>query len=261
MDEKVLQSIKISTRMYYDYVRERIALDNRMGQTKNGTPKKLAPERDDTYLLTLLARRDELDALCEGIEKEVEKLVKQTRLWNEYLVNVKGVGIMMAAVILSEIDIYKATTVSKIWQFAGMNPGLVFGKQWKKVKGERILVTTTTLVRGDKRTEGFVRPYNEFLKSKMLGVLGSSFLKSQSIYSEFYYNMRQRLESKNWGMDAKNPSDKNHPKANHQHKAANRYMVKMFLKDLYVAWRTIEGLPVRVPYQEEYLGHVHEKVS
>ena len=258
MDEKILQSIRIMTRMYYDYQDERIALDNRMGQKKDGTPKKKAPERDDAYLLTLLARRDELDALCNGIEKEVAKLVKQTPLWKEFLVNVNGVGIMMAAVILSEIDIYKATTVSKIWQFAGMNPGMVIGKQWKKVKGKKTLVTTGTLIRGDKKTKDFVRPYNEFLKAKLLGVLGSSFLKSKSPYAEFYYNMRQRLEAKNWGEDAKNPSDKNHPKANHQHKAANRYMVKMFLIDLYVAWRTIEGLPVRAPYQEEYLGHKHE---
>jgi hypothetical protein len=43
----------------------------------------------------------------------------------------------------------------------------------------------------------------------------------------------------------------------HRDHAAKRYMVKMFLKDLYVAWRTMEGLPVRVPYQEEYLNHVH----
>jgi hypothetical protein len=36
-------------------------------------------------------------------------------------------------------------------------------------------------------------------------------------------------------------------------------MIKMFVKDLYVAWRTIEGLEVRKPYQEEYLGKVHNK--
>ena len=43
----------------------------------------------------------------------------------------------------------------------------------------------------------------------------------------------------------------------HRHKAANRKMIKEFLKDVYVAWRTIEGLPVREPYSEEYLGKKH----
>jgi len=44
----------------------------------------------------------------------------------------------------------------------------------------------------------------------------------------------------------------------HRDRAAMRYTVKMFLKDLYPVWREIEGLPVRVSYQEEYLGHKHE---
>jgi hypothetical protein len=34
-------------------------------------------------------------------------------------------------------------------------------------------------------------------------------------------------------------------------------MMKHLLQDLYVAWRTLEGLPVREPYQEAYLGHKH----
>ena len=34
-------------------------------------------------------------------------------------------------------------------------------------------------------------------------------------------------------------------------------MIKMFLKDLYIAWRTLEGLEVRKPYEEEYLNRKH----
>jgi hypothetical protein len=43
----------------------------------------------------------------------------------------------------------------------------------------------------------------------------------------------------------------------HMHNKAMRYMVKRFLADLYVQWRTIRGLTVRPPYAEEYLGRVH----
>ena len=46
-------------------------------------------------------------------------------------------------------------------------------------------------------------------------------------------------------------------KKSHIHRAAIRKMVKAFLQDLYAAWRPLEGLDVRVPYQEEYLGHKH----
>ena len=36
-----------------------------------------------------------------------------------------------------------------------------------------------------------------------------------------------------------------------------RYMVKMFLADLYKEWRKIEGLPVEPSYHEKKHGHVH----
>jgi len=43
----------------------------------------------------------------------------------------------------------------------------------------------------------------------------------------------------------------------HRDRYARRVMIKAFLRDMYVAWRTLEGLPVRPPYQQEYLGHEH----
>lgn len=254
-----LTSLQINTRCYYDYQRERTALDGRLGQTKAGDPKRGAPERDDGFLATLLSRREQLAALEEALEKEVAQAIKKHPLWLHFLRDVKGVGPMMAAVIVSEFDIQKATTVSKMWQFSGMNPGEVHGKIWKKRKGERIMVATDTQVRGDKKTKGFVCPYNAFLKTKLLGVLGGSFLKSGSPYATLYYDYRHRLESMDWGEASKKPSDPARPKANHQHRAANRYMVKFFLRDLYVAWRTLEGLPVRPPYAEEYLNKRHEE--
>ncbi len=43
----------------------------------------------------------------------------------------------------------------------------------------------------------------------------------------------------------------------HRKNMAIRYMVKMFLKDLWVAWRTLEGLPVTPDYAEAKLGLKH----
>jgi hypothetical protein len=43
----------------------------------------------------------------------------------------------------------------------------------------------------------------------------------------------------------------------HRHNAARRYMVKMFLQELWLQWRTIEGLSVNVPYAEAYLDMKH----
>lgn len=233
MDDKQRNSIKVITRVFYDYQRERMALDGRLGLKKDGEVKKGVPERDPDILAELLIRRQGVLEMEEETAKRLAKEVHKHLLWTSFLQHVKGCGESVAAVIISEFDIYKAPTVSNLWSFSGLAPG-----KDRKVKGQKC-------------------PYNQFLRAKLCGVLGSSFLKSNSPYREYYDNKKHRLESMDWGMASKNPTDKNRPKAGHQHKAAIRYMIKMFLKDLYVAWRTIEGLPVREPYQEQYLGHKH----
>jgi len=247
MEEAIRNSIKTLTRVFYDYQKERLALDGRLGIKKDGEVKNGVPEKDMTMLLTLLQRKDgtfDADGNCiipglaqleEQTAKDLAKEVHKHPLWKHFLSQVKGCGETMAAVIISEFDIYKAPTVSNLWSFAGLAPGK------------------------DRRVKGQKCPHNRFLKAKLCGVLGPSFLKSNSPYREHYDNMRHRLESLDWGMASKNPTDKKRPKAGHQHKAATRYMIKMFLKDLYVAWRTLEGLPVREPYAEEYLGKKHQQ--
>ena len=252
-----MESLRIFTRCFYDYQEERTALDGQLGMTKDGEAKKGRPDRDPGMLVILLKRRDSILALEHEMELEVGRLIRKHPLWIDFLRDVKGVGEMMTAVIITQFNIYIATTVSKMWQFSGMNPGQVHGKVWKKKGGERTLVATEDMIRGDKKAKGFVCPFNSFLKAKMLGVLGSSFLKSNSPYRRYYDDMKHRLESSDWGTASKNPTDPKRPKAGHQHKAANRYMVKCFLRDLYVAWRTLEGLEVRPSYQEEYLNKKH----
>lgn len=227
------KSLNILVRVFYDYQRERISLDGQIGRKKDGNLKKGIPERDEELLVYLMARRDELKSMENEIFKEIAKTVHKHPLWKMFLVNVKGCGETMAAVMITQFDIHKAPMVSNLWSFAG----LAHGKD-KKVKGQKCT-------------------FNQFLKAKLLGVLGPGFLKANSPYREYYDNMKHRLESMDWGTASKNPTDKNRLKAGHQHNAANRYMVKMFLKDLYIAWRTIEGLPIRDSYQEEYLKHKH----
>lgn len=212
---------------------------------------------DDSVMIMVDVLQDMQDSE-EKLKKHISKIVHHHSLWTGFLKHVKGCGELMAAVIISEIDIEKATTVSKIWQYAGMNPKAVKGTKGSgsKKDGTFELVKTDDLVRGDRLTPGYLSPYNSFLKTKLLGVLGSSFIKCNSPYRKYYDDMKTRLENSDRQISGKGKSWSETTKM-HRHNAANRYMVKMFLKDLYVAWRTVEGLPVRPSYQEEYLGHRH----
>jgi 5'-3' exonuclease len=261
---KQSERIRVMVKTMYDYQDMRVRSGNRLRKKKDGSDQNVK-NMDDAEMIEIPALVDvwfDTEEIEKKLAKEIEKEVKAHLLWKDFLKDVKGCGPLMAAVIISEYDIYKATNVSKLWQFTGLNPGTVYGKKPKgsKIEGTYYLETTNTKIRGDRLTAGFIAPFNQFLRTKMVGVLGSSFIKCGSPYREFYDNMKIRLEAEETGIQGLAEGKEkswNETTPKHRHNAAMRYMIKMFLKDLYVAWRTIEGLEVRAPYQEEYLGHKH----
>ena len=94
--------------------------------------------------------------------------------------------------------------------------------------------------------------YNNTLKAKLLGVLSGSFLKAKgSGYSQMYYDYRLRLDARD---DAKGIE---HNKA-HNNRCAIRYVIQIFLEDYWMAFRTLEGLPLNGgTYREEKLKLYH----
>lgn len=192
-------------------------------------------------------------------------------------VKYRGIGPTMAGVILSSFDIWREETPSQMWSFAGLapipcyrckecqspvdpvdegNPSSGF-KHFKPRVGEsaikcskskEIIKVTEAFESGKaaKPKAGEKLKYNKWLRTKLVGVLGPILLKSKSPWTEFYYNYKTRKASAGWGRND-----------GHRHQAAIRYMIKMLLLDIWVNWRTHEGLTVRKPYAEEKLGIVH----
>ena len=74
----------------------------------------------------------------------------------------------------------------------------------------------------------------------------------RSPYGQAYYNYKDRLNN------TRRHDDKSD---GHKHNMAMRYMVKRFLVDLHIAWRTAEGLPVSVEYSEGKLGMKHRQAA
>jgi len=207
----------------------------------------------------------------------ISRTVKDNPLWDKFFANVKGCGELMAAVCLSEFDVFKARHRSSFFRYAGLDVQL-FAEGGKPVDmnvkdtGTAVYtdIETGEVVvgkiygEGRSRKSGHLKEYeyttkdgktamkkgitfNPFLKTKLIGVLGSSFLRSQGAYAEIYYDYKNRLQQR---ADTKEFSD------GHRHNMAMRYMVKMFIGDLWVAWRELEGLPVTIPYEERFLGQL-----
>jgi hypothetical protein len=244
-------AVRMLVRAREDFQSMRKRMDNRIGRKADGTEQDIEEREfraEDVANFAGIA--DEARQQERNIEKMLHVTLQRFPVYTDFLAQTKGVGDIAAGWILAEYDIYKASTVSKMWQFTGLNPGMVPGK--KRVEnsdGSFSLVNTGDMIRGDRLTPGYVAPFNKRLRTAMVGVLADGFIKAQSPYAlNYYYPYKDRLANEEgWSDESKG----------HRDRAAKRYMIKMFLKDLYVAWRKLEGLPVREPYSEEYLGKRH----
>lgn len=253
--------LRAVTKSLYDLQDLRIKLDSRITRKAdgtemddNGTEASMTEEAPDI----LRGFADDIRILEHKYELIQANIVKNTPEWNEFLKNVKGCGPKMAAVLITEIDPAKAEYPSKIWQFAGLNPGMIQGK---KRKGDEI-IATADMVRADKPTAGYVIPYNKYLKTKLMGVLADCMIKAKDpIYTKLYYDYKSRLEHSENIIEGKDMKWAEESKA-HRDMAAKRYMIKMFLVDYWKAIRRIHNLPIREPalYSEEYLGIKHHAV-
>lgn len=242
--------IRTILRTIDDYQNMRIRTANRLKKRADGSDQKdaetNAPDVTDGSILDSVDLFDSTKAIEDKLTKQLEAVVKQTPEWKQYFKDIKGIGPKMAAILIAEIDPYKAETVSKIWQYAGMNSAMVFGK--KKDKDGNITVTTD-LVKGDKPTAGYVLPYNKYLKMAVGGKIATQLMMANNPkYKAIYEGAKHFYET--------NPKWKDESKL-HIHRAATRKMMKQFLADYYAFVRPLYGLETRVPYAEEKMGIVH----
>jgi hypothetical protein len=208
--------------------------------------------------LCLVAEYLSMEANEDSHFLKLKHILKEFPIYTEFLEGVKGVGPAMAGIVIGEIDITQAEYASSLWKYAGLDvinvTKEVEGKEtevWegRSRKKEHLREYEYIDSNGDTQTKMGIT-FNPFLKTKLIGVLGSSFLRvGKAKYSNAYYDYKHRLEN----MPAH--AEKT---LGHRHNMAIRYMIKLFLQDLYVEWRQIEGLPVAKPYAEAKLGLKHK---
>jgi hypothetical protein len=230
----------------------------------------------------LVATYDDLLNTEKRMTKLVEVEVKNHPMWDAFFEGVQGCGPLMAAVCLAYFDIDKARHVSSFWRYAGLDVvSICDGEDEEGVPQYHMEGNSKryTVTREYTDKEGNIKEkkgitYNPVLKTKLCGVLGSSFLKKPGCYYEqIYRDYRARLAQREdlkaeYGTDSKGNKveiDKNKAR---RHAMANRYMVKMFVRDLWVTWRKLEGYEVSEPYEVAKLGmkphkynEYHERIA
>ena len=262
--------LRRTVRYLYDTQKLRISTSNRDSTD--------AVELEAIDLIFLTESAEKLKGIESDTTKELKGLLKGIPIWDQYLKEQKGIGPRLGAVLLAEFDVHKAPNASSFWKYAGF--GVTDG-------------VADRMRRGDTSEDRIT--YNAFLKAKLAKVMGDSFIKANSPWRQFYDNYKTRKQNQlvdcmlcegkgtikasaedaeekkpNGKRSTKKPKkEKVCPNCNglkkgpwgrselHRHRAAVRYMCKMFLADFWKHWRELEGLEVRPPYAEEYLGRVH----
>lgn len=181
----------------------------------------------------------------EAIGKSLKHLVETFPIWDGFLKGVKGCGFTMAAVIISELDPHQARHVSSFWKYAGLD--VAGDGAGRSRRSEHLVKVAYAAKDGAEKTRNSIT-FNPFLKTKLMGVLATSFLRTNSPYRLIYDGYKHRLDC--------HPAHKDKAKG-HKHNMALRYMTKCFLRDLWLAWREIEGLPITPDYAESKLGMQH----
>lgn len=205
-------------------------------------------------------------------------MLAKVDIFNSYLKHQIGIGPAMAAVLIAYLDPRKAHRISGFWSYCGVDVGP--DGRGRSRRAEHLIDREYTKRDGTTGTKKSVT-FNPWLKSRLLGVLCGSFLRLGSSWRRQYDNYKHRINSDprrikvtamnfikafdsikktgSWttpeGVEVLDATILWTPKR--VHSAAMRYMLKMFLADLWVKWRTLEGLEVTPTYAEEKLGHVH----
>lgn len=199
-------------------------------------------------------------------EKHMQKAGKAAGpIWDD-LLTIKGVGENLAAKLIAEIDdISLASTVSKLWRFAGYGLGEYWideggavkapreGWRWIKKGDAKIRERAVAEAKPgwhlervrDRMVSGWASCYNKALKS-IVWQIGDQFIRQYSVGYEDYYRAQKEQELMRHGDEMS---------AGRLDKRARRKTQKLFLQHLWLRWRHYEGLPLSRPYVHDRLGH------
>jgi len=174
----------------------------------------------------------------------------------------RGVGELLAARLLSRLDVARARTPSAFWAYCGlatipgnsyqcprcrlevaMPVGYKLGDTHFTRAGSRLCSGHLELIEGQatrvapRRSFAGGRNSYDAHARKSCYLIGVSMLRCGSDYRSYYDAERERLAAERAGWTPKR-----------SHLAALRKMEKAFLRDLWMAWRKAVNLPVVRPY-------------
>lgn len=127
--------------------------------------------------------------------KRIGEMLTHYPIWNHYLKNVTGIGPALGGILISEIDIHKATYPSSLWKLAGLD--VAWDNRGRSKRKEHLIEVDYVDANGANKKKKSIT-YKPALKTKLMGVAAASFLRvgrEKSPYAAAYYDYKNRLEN------------------------------------------------------------------
>lgn len=219
--EAVQKTILETLRLSYDRITDGIVEEGVVGKFPS-MKKFEGDEVISTYAeLVLIEQYMDLLRNENNQFKLLNKILKDIPIYDTFLKDIKGIGPAMAGIIISEIDITRSKYASSLWKYAGLDVISIgrytdaagkehtvhpreidahferYGDQVQMLAENKYPVIMDTQGRSRKdvslvnreytnkdgqQAERKSITYNPFLKTKLIGVLGSSFLRGVVTY-------------------------------------------------------------------------------
>lgn len=230
-----------------------VAIEHMASDRTNRTTGERIPTRIPVdEAVNMLADVKRIRKAAESLETPMLRELRKLPVYKLFLSQVYGVGPVVAAYLCADIDIAKATKPSNLRRFCGM--AVINGRLERRAAGVKSAYNAGVRTRlfqmfsamaKNAAKKSVDRPHGT--TSKYLDVwLG---VKHREMHSERVDGAanKWRDHEGEWRGGAKA-----HAHAKGWHKAAD-----VFIEDLYIVWRAIEGLEVWPSYYAAKLGYEH----
>lgn len=207
--------------------------------------KRETDELDQEAITMLEKYRDENNLLIKQYDKLITKLIKKIAKEDplvKTVMNLKGVGPIVASYCITYIDLEKADHASSLWKYVGLHAAS-----------------------HERYEKGISGGGNKRLRSVLWNMAKYQMTEGRP-YCDIYRNTKSRLEQSEKITKSRNTQGKliecawKDTKPCHRHGAALRAVMKHFLADYWYCGRELSGLPTTPLYPEAILGGGHKTI-
>lgn len=222
---------------------------DRTNRVTGDTIPCLLPVVDREALIATAKARQKTAA---GLEVLMTRQLREIPIYRNFLVNVFGVGPIVAAYLVAEIDIHKAPKISNLRRYCGM--AVINGRLERRAAGIKSSYNATLRTRLFQMFSAIWKNAAKKSEARPFGTTSKYLDRWREVKHRELHSERVNMATNKWkdANGVERAGAKGHSHAKGWHKAAD-----LFLEDLYMVWRACEGLPCWASYYEDKLGFAH----